>query len=297
MKHLTNSILIQELKQAVIEERKITAQILEYLREVEHRKLFIEMGYPSLFEFCRRELNYSEGSAQRRISAMRLLKEVPQVEEKIISGELSLSVVSQAQTFFKKQEKKNDAYTVEEKLNLLSQLENTSARECERTLLTLDPELLRQDNERPISEDLTEIRITVDKEFSGKLEKLKNLLSHSHPEISTKEILSLAIDQLLAKKDLSMQITKSPPTSAVKQKSQTRYIPQAIRRAVWVKSKGRCCYRDPKTGRVCEARRFLEIDHITPYSQGGLNIVDNLQLLCSAHNGWKGARLLSVTES
>jgi hypothetical protein len=83
------------------------------------RKLFLEMGYPSLFEFCLKELSYSEGSAQRRISAMRLLKSLPEIEPKIISGELSLSVVSQAQTFFRAQEKEQKPLDKNEKLDLL----------------------------------------------------------------------------------------------------------------------------------------------------------------------------------
>src|ERR1700677_3167081 len=104
MKTFSNSDLILKLKNLVIEERKLTAEILEYLREVEVRKLFLELGYPSLFEFCMRELGYSEGSAQRRISAMRLIKTLPEIEDKIVTGELSLSVVSQAQSFFRAQE-------------------------------------------------------------------------------------------------------------------------------------------------------------------------------------------------
>ena len=102
---LSNSCLVETLKGLVGEERKILAQILEYLREVERRKIFLEIGYPSLFEFCIRELGYSEGSAQRRISAMRLIRAIPEIKPKIVSGELSLSVVSQAQTFFRSQEK------------------------------------------------------------------------------------------------------------------------------------------------------------------------------------------------
>ena len=116
---LSNSCLVETLKGLVGEERKILAQILEYLREVERRKIFLEIGYPSLFEFCIRELGYSEGSAQRRISAMRLIRAIPEIKPKIVSGELSLSVVSQAQTFFRSQEKEQRPLDKTKKLDLL----------------------------------------------------------------------------------------------------------------------------------------------------------------------------------
>lgn len=73
MSPLTNENIVTQLKNLVAEERKLTAKILEYLREVERRNIFLEMGYPSLFEFCTKELGYAEGSAHRRISAMRLI--------------------------------------------------------------------------------------------------------------------------------------------------------------------------------------------------------------------------------
>src|SRR5690606_28359880 len=76
-----------------------------------------------------------------------------------------------------------------------------------------------------------------------------------------------------------------------------RYIPTQIKKEVWIKSKGQCCYKDPKTGRICGSRKFLEVDHKEAYSRGGASTVENLQLLCSAHNAWKGTRRIQVHRS
>jgi hypothetical protein len=38
------------------------------------------------------------------------------------------------------------------------------------------------------------------------------------------------------------------------------------------------------TGRRCEARAFLELDHITPRALGGSGEPDELRVLCRAHN-------------
>src|SRR6185437_12884564 len=97
LKYKKNSELVVELKSLVENERKLLIEILHYLREIEFRKLHLEMGYPDLYEFAMRELGYSSGAAYRRISAMRLLKAVPEIEEKLSSGELSLQNAAHAQ--------------------------------------------------------------------------------------------------------------------------------------------------------------------------------------------------------
>ena len=41
-----------------------------------------------------------------------------------------------------------------------------------------------------------------------------------------------------------------------------RPIPAAVRRHVWLRDGGRCCYRDPLTGRRCNSSHLLQIDHL-----------------------------------
>ncbi len=53
---LTNEELVAKLKSGVTHERKVTARILEYLEEMEERKLYLKMGFQSLFQFCADEL-------------------------------------------------------------------------------------------------------------------------------------------------------------------------------------------------------------------------------------------------
>ena len=69
--NLSNSGLLAKTRALVSEERKLTALVLGHLQEVEHRRLHLELGFSSLFDFCLRELGYSENEANSRISAMR----------------------------------------------------------------------------------------------------------------------------------------------------------------------------------------------------------------------------------
>jgi len=97
--------ILHKIKTLVQDERKLLTQILHHLRVVERRKLFSDLECQSLFEYCVKELGYSEGQAGRRIQAMRLLKEIPEIEDKIKTGKLSLSNLSQAQAYFRQKGK------------------------------------------------------------------------------------------------------------------------------------------------------------------------------------------------
>jgi 5-methylcytosine-specific restriction endonuclease McrA len=52
------------------------------------------------------------------------------------------------------------------------------------------------------------------------------------------------------------------------------YITPVVRRKVWIRNKGQC------TG--CGNRKDLQYDYIVPTSEGGDNILENLQLLCKS---------------
>ena len=61
-----------------------------------------------------------------------------------------------------------------------------------------------------------------------------------------------------------------------------RHIPAAVRRHVWQRDGGRCCYRDPLTGRRCTSSHLLQIDHLLPVAEGVGPEPSNLVLRCFA---------------
>ena len=74
---------------------------------------------------------------------------------------------------------------------------------------------------------------------------------------------------------------QSPPIPAT---APRRHIPAAVRRYVWQRDGGRCCYRDPLTERRCTSSHLLQIDHLLPVAQGGGPEPFILELSCFAHH-------------
>jgi len=62
----------------------------------------------------------------------------------------------------------------------------------------------------------------------------------------------------------------------IKIKGRSRHIPRDVMTAVWVHDDGKCV--------ECGSREDLEFDHIIPFSKGGANTVDNIQILCKKCN-------------
>ena len=63
----------------------------------------------------------------------------------------------------------------------------------------------------------------------------------------------------------------------------SRYIPSTLRDQVLKRDNYQCSYSS-YDGVTCTCRKNLEIDHIVPFAVGGRSELENLRLLCSAHN-------------
>ncbi len=121
--------LHEETLALVKEERRLTGLIIENLQKISDTKLFLEMGYSSLFQYCTKALGYSEASAYRRLEAVKVMKVVPEIKAKLNSGELNLTTVAIAQNFFK-----TNIASVEEQRLALKKNEGCSKPETEKIL-------------------------------------------------------------------------------------------------------------------------------------------------------------------
>ncbi len=337
LKSLNDIDILSHTRELVTKEKQITLEILHYLREISLRKLYLARGYSSLFDFCIIELGYSEGSANRRISSMHLLVQLPEVEEKIKENKVNLSTLTQLSSHIRREEKfKNKKIPKEEKLQLLARIENKSQEQCQRELLKHSSQgVLSMDRQRPISEDLTEIRFVASKELMGKIKRLKNLLGHKNPNPQWGEFFEMLADTGPKKLDPGLKETNSKKVGETKDQRRSkeidsnkvsetknygsknqqstsdstaaganrrvnpnsRYISQEVKAFVWHRDQGRCQYIDSKSKKKCESQFALQIDHVHPYSLGGPTKPDNLRLLCRAHNGFLAKEAFGLVTS
>lgn len=291
---LSSAEVVESAKRLISEERRLSLEILWHIREIEARRAFADMGYASMHEMLIQFFAYSEGSAYRRLSAARLLSEVPAVESALREGKLSLTTTSMARRFFEQERKAGKPYSKQEKGAVLQLLEGKSRLEAEKELATLAPQPAKPEQARFINEHELELKITVSEEQMNKLRKLKLLLSHKNPDLSFADLIEQLADSALQKLDPQLQRT-SPGEVEGDENARTgrgRSVPAALRRRVWKRASGRCEYVDPATGRRCTSEYQLQVDHIRPYSLGGRTDQSNLRLLCRTHNLQSAVKLL-----
>ncbi|MGE0527913.1 MAG: hypothetical protein AB7G93_04315 [Bdellovibrionales bacterium] len=207
--HMSDHEVESSLEQAVREERRTAKDILLLIRMVEDRKIFAKRGFSSMFEYLIKHHKYSEGAANRRIQAARLLTQVPQAQEKLESGELNLSTLNQAQRIFTAQEKISDQkLTTEQKAEALSKIESQSTTRAEQTLLTLFPAAASQISQERISilsEDTSRLNTTLFNEVRERFGKVRDLLSHTLPNAKFVDVADYLMMRFLEEHERQMQ--------------------------------------------------------------------------------------------
>jgi hypothetical protein len=289
---LSDKDLLRNTKLLVEKEKRITQEVLDHLQEIEYRKLYLSEGYKNLFDYCVKVLRYGEGSANRRIAAMRVINAIPEAKEKLESGSVNLSTLSQLQYFLNK-EAKEKTYTQDMKVGLLEKIENKSQNECEREFVKISPVTKFKEKERPLTEELTQVTFVASKELMSKLEALRNLTAHKNPNPTTAELVEMLADMALKKLNPIKENSTQSIAAAAKRRviNFSRYIQKETRRFVWIRDEGCCQFINKETNIKCKSKFALQIDHIHPFSLGGSNEPENLRLLCRNHNNWRTREL------
>lgn len=184
-------------------ERRVTLVLLKHLNEIERRRLYSKFCVSSLHAYCVKELKMDEGTAGRRVSAARLLREIPVIEEKILSGSVTLTSIAQAGIFFRKEAVRGRRFSVDEKQELVFDLENKSTREVDRLLISKSetPEIHFKEKIIPKTETTTEVRLHLDEETMSALSRLKEIWSHANPYAGFAEVIKRAAKEAVEKHD------------------------------------------------------------------------------------------------
>ena len=251
---LADDKLLANTSILVKQEREVTLEILHHLREIEKRRLFSTLKCQSLFDYCTQHLKYSESQALRRISAMRALRDLPEIESRIENGSLSLANVAQAQSFFNQERKEDRPLSRDEKIQVMGKLENQSKRNAEK-IIAVEKSSRSAFPGYLLSVKVFNIEMT--SEYEEVLTKLKGLLAHKMPNATSQEIILAAMKIAVAQLD--------------PQKTKPRKN-QSLKVLVWQKHQGKC--------EICRSTHALQVDHIIPRAHGGKDELSNLRLLC-----------------
>ena len=327
-------LVVEKLKQLVASERRITAEIIAHIQEIDQKKIFAQLGYPSLFAFLTEYIGYAAASAQRRIEAARLLSVVPEVKNEIKSGALNLSQVALVAQAVRQKIKEMPEVKIEaeDKKVLLQSIKNQNLQASQKIISqTLDLEIKALDRKIVQKDESVRMEITFSKDQMDLFNKVKGLISHVNPSATMAEVFDYLAKDYLKRKDPMQGGTKYrgkiKTVSVTEVKSSSKYkfisgsevhnsaksntvsvaevknepsvknhpgssrrkrIPLGIRRIVWKRDEGKCQHKNNTTGKICGSNYLLEFDHIKRFRNGGDDSLQNLRLLCKAHNLWRG---------
>jgi len=279
-------------------QREVTLDLLNHLNEVERRHLFSKFNCSSLHGYCVQELKMTSGTACRHIDAARLLKQVPQLEAKLLDGTIAMTTIANAESFFKREARSGNRFDTEKKQTVLAKLESISTKEAEKVLIahSSKPEIHLKEKVTQKTENLVELKVHLDEETMAMLERLKEIWSHAMPHATFGDMIKRAAKEAVEKNDPLKKAERSearankpkepktPSTGSSNGTPPSTGSKAEIRRQVWKRDQAQCTFVDPRTGERCGAKHFVEEDHIVPKAMGGQYTTENIRLRCRAHN-------------
>jgi hypothetical protein len=248
--------ILNQTKDLVKKEKHFTVLILQNLKHIEEHKVFAKLGYSSLYKYLIEELKYSEGEANIRVANVKLMRRSNVANEKIISGELSLT---NGKDLFRAVDQCKD-FSEEKISEVIGAIKNKTTRDAQSAIAQFF------EIETPIEE-----KVVLRGEVLAKLNRLKK----KYQVDSTLELL-----EIIFEKDLKEISVKNNVT--IKEKK-SRYIPVKVKVVTIARAQSQCEYVGA-SGKRCSEKRHLQFEHVIPFVKGGKNGVSNIKYFCRAHN-------------
>ena len=138
----------------------------------------------------------------------------------------------------------------------------------------------------PLSPARYKVQFTASQELRDMLERLTALMRTEVPDGDLAAVIERAVSEKLQRLEARRFGKAKAPRKTLARtvlKPGSRYVPAALRRAVWKRDEGRCRFVDDQ-GRRCTERHCLEFHHDFPYGKGGDQCLANIKLLCAPHN-------------
>ena len=229
---LPDDRLLAQARELARHEQALQMVVLDHLREIAARRLFLRRGFGSLFDYAVRELGYSEAAAWRRIKAIRLCADTSGARERLQDGSLNLSTAAQLQNAFERSQRSRsrapltdaagaaaewasqsgsaaassvprsaslDAAARQELVELAA---GKSTRQVMQMLAGVDPELAAPGERlRALGDGRRELKAVIDAECQRGLEQLRALLSHVDPHLTLGQLVGRLVQEGLDRYD------------------------------------------------------------------------------------------------
>ncbi len=272
--NLNDKKLLVETENFVREEKKYTLKILQNLKEIDAKKLFCDLGYSSLFSYCKEHLKYSDQESAIRVNAMRLMRDLPEAKSKIEKGTLNLTNAGTLFSDMKKYERASGKkLSHADKSRLVGKIEGQSTRSAKAII---ENELSLQ----KISKE-TKVEVKLSQKTLDRLTKLQDKLNMYDLELLLNCLMDEKENSLM---ESQVEVTLAPELKEeVAPKTKSRYIPLKTKRLLLKKANYQCEFV-ASNGKRCNGFSHLQVEHRKPFAFGGSNQIENLKILCFSHN-------------
>lgn len=255
--------------------KQAEANLLEALIEVDRKRVFEKMGYPSLHAYCVEALHLTDAQAYNFIGVARKSRQVPELQTLVSNGSIHLTNARRIAPVL----------TEENKAELFQKAKDLSYRELERELVRAFPQTLTKESVRPVAPNRLEMKVFITAEMEKDLKRMQDVLSQRFKKpCSMEEVLKFMVKECLERHDPVKRAERAKPLVARRAGSKTiRAIPAPIAHEVVRRDQGQCTFTQPN-GKRCSSQRWLQRHHKTPWARGGSHSLDNLTTLCSTHH-------------
>jgi 5-methylcytosine-specific restriction endonuclease McrA len=284
--------LHENFKISAIRYRKTQAKLIDYAQKADREKLYLHLGYGSLFEYLVKGLGLSESTASNVSCVARVAVKAPQIKEELNKGLLGIAKIRK---FCPALQKASEEEIITKAAAWLEKAKTMSTRELENEVAKVSEAPRRKDSLRKTGQNNNHFSADFTDEDRTALERLTDIVSQKKKScLSISESLMVVVREYIERYDPQKKAAreqerkekKSTQDSSVTEpteKSGRQTIPSAIVHEVNRRDGGQCTYTGPD-GNRCECNRFLHFHHIKPVSRGGKNTAENLITLCAAHH-------------
>jgi hypothetical protein len=199
-------------------EQQFTIKLLFHLNEIQRRKLHLDLGYQSLWDYCTKELGHSPSGAGRRIAAARCIRRFPDVLAMLEARQIRLCTLAMIEPILNE----------ENALSILERVRGASHRAVQKLICEYRPPVALRDRIRPVRvamaamdvdrlmferrcagavpeewrqpmriQEKLYVQFVADEALLAKIEQAKALLCGRHSMMSFADVLDVLVTEFL----------------------------------------------------------------------------------------------------